>query len=331
MSGGAKLVVLLAIATVSILEARELRVVIETIIERGTSQPGLKSEHSLLIDTVDHTVEKLRPVKTGSTTLASFHMPFSGAKATMKVGSVNNKFEEAAQKGESGYTAVEFTGSTQSWVRLTPPIDYRLKLIFRPGKGYVLSGCHDEFPSYRVTIDGREAYYRPHDPQGNVDSWEDIKRIARLLQGCRWKVYEERSLLGSEREARAKRQPTQRPSSRFRDLIGLGRSADSLDQSDEQGPEVADANGQESIDRSEAADRAGGRQQSGREDTEKVSTGADSRRASEIRRHGDAGNRAQRELDKVTSEAREASEALDKALEREMKEMDEEFLIPNPP
>ena len=288
---------LLPTAIVGVLEAKELEVVIETWIEEGTLQAGPKSEVWLLADTTGHTVKKLKEPETGTTKMPLFRGEYE---------SIDNRFEEKAEVDESGNTIISITGSTRAGVKfvgikLMPPIDYELRLLIRPDGGYALSGCHDEFPAYKVTIDDEVVHYRPHEV---LPRHRDIPRIRYLLQDCRFKVRKNGTLEG--------RSGYETFSSGSEGPNGTGGTKDG-GQNERQEPNVDSRSANEV--------RSSGRFGSERQRKRGEST---DREGVDDKKRRDTGSRARRELDRVSDEARKGLEALDV----ERKEMDEDFLIP---
>ena len=155
--------------------ASELEVVIATWIDEPTDQAGDKSTHTVLVDLANHRVKDNRAWTGGTNVFGK------------ELSSIDDKFEADAAEGASGYTAITMKGHTKSGIRILPAIDYALKLIVSPEGTYALSGCHDDFPSYRVTIDGAEIYEKPHD---RIESFVEHLRIPDLLLGCRKQVGE---------------------------------------------------------------------------------------------------------------------------------------------
>lgn len=164
-----------AVVLATVGNAEQHKVVITTQIDQGTVQAGLKSTQTVVVDLATHRAE-------------SDHWTGLTEIGPMKFASVDDKFEATASGNASGGTTVEIKGRTRSGVRFMPPIDYRMKLVSSSNGAFLLTGCHDEFPSYNVTINGEEVYDYPHP---KIDGLAGYAGLPYLLQGCRESVYRE--------------------------------------------------------------------------------------------------------------------------------------------
>lgn len=131
--------------------AGELAVVIVTEIRNigGAVQLGVKSRQRIRIDFDARRVTS--SFETGVTDLG-----------VVTLEAVRNRFKvEAVNFTASGVT-FRAVGQTASGVLLLGDIDYTFTLtIDRQARSAAITGCHDEFPSYAISIEGRSAYDRP--------------------------------------------------------------------------------------------------------------------------------------------------------------------------
>jgi hypothetical protein len=75
--------------------------------------------------------------------------------------SVRNDFHISGQSFVGNIASVTATGETASGVRIMPNINYTFTLKINKAQSKVwLSGCHNEFPSYTVIVNGKQVYDR---------------------------------------------------------------------------------------------------------------------------------------------------------------------------
>jgi hypothetical protein len=75
--------------------------------------------------------------------------------------SVRNDFHISAQSFAGNIASVTATGETASGVRIMPNINYTFTLKVNKAQSKAwLSGCHNEFPSYTVMVNGKQVYDR---------------------------------------------------------------------------------------------------------------------------------------------------------------------------
>lgn len=128
--------------------AEPINVVIETRI-RETSlsfQPGMKSRQTLTINF--DSKEITNQFETGITTLVG---------ADLK--SVRDNFLVESIQFAGRVVAFRATGQTASGVAIVPNINYTLNItVDNFAEELVLSGCHDGYPSYTVSVAGKIVY-----------------------------------------------------------------------------------------------------------------------------------------------------------------------------
>lgn len=122
-------------------------VVIETEILPIDPVSGMKSRQ---IVTIDVPAKKaVQEWKTGTT----YGIP-----------STRDKFELTAVQFSGTNASFHVTGETASGVRVVPNINYDFTIqVGSNGSAKLLSGCHDGYPAYKITIDGRELYRFEHE------------------------------------------------------------------------------------------------------------------------------------------------------------------------
>ncbi|UWR60190.1 hypothetical protein [Phaeobacter inhibens] len=78
--------------------------------------------------------------------------------------SIRDGFEVLDVKFDGDRATLRIKGETASAVQVLPNINYTFDLtIYRDGSA-VLDGCHDGYPSYRVSVEGETRYYFAHAP-----------------------------------------------------------------------------------------------------------------------------------------------------------------------
>jgi hypothetical protein len=139
-------------------------VTVRTKINAPDPQAGEKSLQTIRIDFDKKSVSQT--FTTGSTAIIG----------GVVVGSVRDNFviSKAADFFADGKVAFSLRGSTASGVGVVPNIDYAFDLVVgKDGRG-TMSGCHDGYPAYEVTVQGRSVHSFAHKP---VD-------ILRLFGAC---------------------------------------------------------------------------------------------------------------------------------------------------
>jgi hypothetical protein len=75
--------------------------------------------------------------------------------------SVRNDFHISGQGFAGNVASVTATGETASGARIMPNINYTFTLKINKAQSKAwLSGCHNEFPSYTVMVNGKQVYDR---------------------------------------------------------------------------------------------------------------------------------------------------------------------------
>lgn len=132
-------------------KAETVRVEVVTRILPFDPEAGMKSTQVLLIDFDKKTITP--SFSTGVTSIGP-----------IQIGSVRDKFVvdniDFGTPGRVGFTA---RGQTASGVLFMPNINYKFNMAVTPkGKG-ALSGCHDGYPAYQVTVAGKSVYSFKHE------------------------------------------------------------------------------------------------------------------------------------------------------------------------
>lgn len=145
---------LLAVSTVDVTESAELgavEIVIVTRIDPPDPQAGMKSTQKLIVDFAARTVE------------SSFETGLTDIEIT-KLGSVRDSFTVSGQSFSGNSATVSVAGETASGVLIIPNINYKFTFsVTANGKG-LFNGCHDGYPSYLISVDGRNVYSHKHAP-----------------------------------------------------------------------------------------------------------------------------------------------------------------------
>lgn len=77
------------------------------------------------------------------------------------VASIRNDFKVSGVSLAGGILSLTATGQTASRVGILPDIDYTFAFKLNKSKRELwVSGCHNEFPSYRILVDGKTLYDR---------------------------------------------------------------------------------------------------------------------------------------------------------------------------
>ena len=122
------------------------RIEIKTIIRPPAPQAGMKSLHVVTVD-----IEK-------GVILNSYHLTGTTDFGPFELGSVRDKFE-ALYHNVGDIMNIIITGETASPVQVLPNINYSFQIsIDRKTGNITLSGEHDGYPSYTVSVDGKQIY-----------------------------------------------------------------------------------------------------------------------------------------------------------------------------
>lgn len=153
---------LAGMGTLSVADEVAFSIEVETSILAFDPFPGMKSRHRVEF--------VLRPRSQSSFLRQSFQTgttDFFG----FKLDSVRDNFRsERAPAVAEHIVAVEIVGETASGVGLVPNINYKLTAFYNlaSGKVFKVSGCHDGYPAYKVTVtdsatpNGRTEYSYDH-------------------------------------------------------------------------------------------------------------------------------------------------------------------------
>ncbi|WP_037424798.1 hypothetical protein [Sinorhizobium sp. CCBAU 05631] len=128
--------------------AQTINVVIETRIRQAalSFQAGLKSRQTLTIHF--DTKQISNTFETGVTSLSGTNLS-----------SIRDKFVINNVQFSGSVAAFKATGQTASGIIIIPNIDYKLDItVDKSAKEIVLSGCHDGYPSYIVSVEGKTVY-----------------------------------------------------------------------------------------------------------------------------------------------------------------------------
>lgn len=126
---------------------RNVKVVIETEILPFDPVSGVKSRQTVIVDV---------PGKKASqewTTGTTYGIP-----------SARDKFELDTTHFTGTGGSFHVTGETASGVRVMPNINYDFTVeVSTNGSARLIYGCHDGYPAYKITVDGRELYKFEHE------------------------------------------------------------------------------------------------------------------------------------------------------------------------
>lgn len=137
-----------SLSTTSARAADPVRVEVTSRILDFDPQAGMKSTQTILIDFDNKKVSQV--FKTGVT-----HVGFD-------IGSVRDKFvvdNIDFSNGRVGFTA---QGQTASGVMFMPNINYKFFIAVSPKGTGAIDGCHDGYPAYEVTAEGKKVYEFAH-------------------------------------------------------------------------------------------------------------------------------------------------------------------------
>ena len=139
--------------TINTSRANAEQVVVEIITEIREVSPlsfqvGVKSHQTILLDKSTNTATA--KVTTGTTSIAGYEFD-----------SIRNHFSIGEAQFTGNLISVTAKGQTASAVGIMPDIDYQLtvRLNHLQSKAWI-SGCHNEYPSYRILINGNAVYDR---------------------------------------------------------------------------------------------------------------------------------------------------------------------------
>ncbi len=125
---------------------KKMEVVVETRILPIDPVSGIKSKQTVTVDFERGTVSQR--YATGS---------------TYGLGSVRDQFTVALARRTGSRIAFRVTGETASGVIVMPNINYRFEIEVAPdGSASLVSGCHDGYPAYAITIGNRKLYSFVH-------------------------------------------------------------------------------------------------------------------------------------------------------------------------
>jgi hypothetical protein len=128
--------------------AQTARVVIETRIKQKalSFQAGMKSTQTIDINYDTKTIDE--KFSTGVTEILGLQLKSVRDKFTVTQITFAGKV--------AGFTA---EGATASGVKFMPNINYKFSITVDMGaREVVLSGCHDGYPSYKITVENKEIY-----------------------------------------------------------------------------------------------------------------------------------------------------------------------------
>lgn len=135
----------------------------ETRIETTDSFPGMKSRQTVSFDPSSPGSET-SDFETGSTDFG--HFEIDATRSEFEIGNVDFS---------GGEVQFDVTGQTASGVMVLPDIDYKFRVRYSKSDNQIsLSGCHDAYPSYKVSVNGRQFYYARHKPASNITDVVDL-------------------------------------------------------------------------------------------------------------------------------------------------------------
>jgi hypothetical protein len=143
----------LAIALVSLCTqgaavAQTAKVVVETRIKEKTLsfQAGMKSTQTIDINYATKSISQ--KFETGVTDLVG-----------IQLNSVRDKFTVTQTHFTGKVSAFTAEGQTASGVGIMPNINYKLSIkVDMAAREVAFSGCHDGYPSYKITVQGKDVY-----------------------------------------------------------------------------------------------------------------------------------------------------------------------------
>lgn len=137
------------LSAASIAEELEITIVTEIRPLLGALQVGMKSTQTISIDSTIGAIKK-NDFKTGVTNI--------GVK---ELKSVRDKFTVNTLTKNGNIIGLSAQGQTASAISFFGDIDYKFSLSINTAKRKAwVSGCHNEYPSYSVSINGKKLYDR---------------------------------------------------------------------------------------------------------------------------------------------------------------------------
>lgn len=130
-----------------------VQIVVETAILKFDPQPGMKTRQVLQVDFDRRHV--IGTYETGTTEFFGVNLE-----------AVRKNFVVEEVDFSDGKATFKVTGQAASGVSALPDIDYKFKMTVWPDGTAIVRGCHDGYPSYRVTVEGKEQYFFGHEPMG---------------------------------------------------------------------------------------------------------------------------------------------------------------------
>jgi hypothetical protein len=127
---------------------RNISVEIVTEIRPNDLQAGVKSHHTLVIDTAKKSV--ISKFETGKTNLK-----------VAEINSIRDAFSIPQKDFIGSLVHIQAKGETASGVGILGSIDYHLTMRINTAQRKVwISGTHNEYPSYVVKVNGKVVYDR---------------------------------------------------------------------------------------------------------------------------------------------------------------------------
>ena len=131
-------------------EAQQVEVVFVTEIRNASLvsfQVGEKSRQSVTLDFIAETATQ--KFSTGVTNVG------------IDLPSVRDSFKLVPRSFDGGKTSFSVSGTTGSFLSFFGDIDYQFDVLLNTSSQTLkISGCHNEYPSYYITVDGRTVYDR---------------------------------------------------------------------------------------------------------------------------------------------------------------------------
>lgn len=126
-----------------------IQVVIETRILDGDPQAGMKSRHVVHISFDEQKVRET--FETGTTKVFG-----------VELSSVRNNFMVSNIAFSSESVSFSVKGETASGVGVVPNINYEFAMTVKRDGTATVSGCHDGYPAYSITVNGKQVYSFKH-------------------------------------------------------------------------------------------------------------------------------------------------------------------------
>lgn len=149
LAGSAILLTLITGAPVAWAQVFTIEIITEIReVSRFTFQVGEKSRQRIVVDFSNSSITSV--FDTGKTTIMGFDFD-----------SIRNDFRIFDQKFNADKAVVTAKGQTASRAAILPDIDYQFTIVIdKAASKASISGCHNEYPSYTIFVNGKKQYDR---------------------------------------------------------------------------------------------------------------------------------------------------------------------------